>query len=60
MKETSYQDMQPQMKAKSGTNTIAIAAIVASVIIALACIGGFLTFTIMVLDAIPFNHIFGF
>lgn len=57
MKEINNEGMQAQMRS-TGSSKVIIAAIVAAVIISVACVSGFVVTVILVLDEIPFHHIF--
>lgn len=53
MKETNSENMQPER-----SNKVIITAIIAAVIITISCVGGFIATVILVLDEIPFHHLF--
>lgn len=57
MKEMNFESAQLQT-AKEKSNSTAIAAIAVVLIIALACIAASIATVILVLDAVPFHHIF--
>lgn len=57
MKEITKEGMQTQIRSERSSKVF-ITAIVAAVIITVACMGGFLVTVILVLDEIPFHHIF--
>lgn len=57
MKEMELNNM-PTKAMPQKSSKLAISAIIATLIMGLACIGAFLASLILVLDAIPFHHIF--
>lgn len=57
MKEMTNLEPKVQMRS-TGSSKVIIAAIIAAVIITVACVGGFVATVILILDEIPFHHIF--
>jgi F0F1-type ATP synthase membrane subunit c/vacuolar-type H+-ATPase subunit K len=57
MKEMNFEAPHTQVE-KGKSSSTAMAAIAAILIISLACIGASIATVILVLDAVPFNHIF--